>query len=253
MEWLRRFVFMGCLVVMLTPALSPALAQDRLVRIYVPSVVLDTGLMGFIGPRFTLKTQVRIDLVTDPTDADLVLGSQGRPVFDGLDRLWHIAVQTPDHPASVRFEDWLTSDIGQRTIQSFAPEGVPVFGPVPIVIAPPAPIVITEAVRRGQAVAQAKCSRCHQVEPGTGFGGIGSTPSFMVLRTLSNWETRFAGFFALNPHPAFTQLEGVTAPFPINRPSPIIPVEMTLEQLDDMMAYVATIEAADLGAPLQHQ
>ena len=34
-------------------------------------------------------------------------------------------------------------------------------------------------------------------------------------------EDRFDAFYTLAPHPAFTQIDGVTDPFPIDRPSPI--------------------------------
>ena len=74
-----------------------------------------------------------------------------------------------------------------------------------------------------------------------------------MLRSLPDWADRFDAFYALNPHPAFTQVEGVSEPFPENRPSPIVPIEMTLDEVEAVRAYVATMKAADLGAPLQHQ
>jgi hypothetical protein len=86
------------------------------------------------------------------------------------------------------------------------------------------------------------------------WNGLGSTPSFAVLRGLPDWATRFEGFFARAPHGAFTQIDGVTAPFAINRPPPIAPVEMTLDDLDAILAYVQqVITPADLGAPIRHQ
>jgi hypothetical protein len=85
------------------------------------------------------------------------------------------------------------------------------------------------------------------------MNAIGSTPSFAVLRALPDWGARFQGFFALNPHPAFTQVADVTDPFPIDRPPPIIPVEITLDDLEAILAFVAAMEPADLGAPLLHQ
>ena len=57
----------------------------------------------------------------------------------------------------------------------------------------------------------------------------------------------------LNPHPAFTQVADVTPPFHEERPPPIIPVEMTLDDLQAILAYVAALEPADLGAPIRHQ
>ena len=83
--------------------------------------------------------------------------------------------------------------------------------------------------------------------------GIGSTPSFAVLRALGDWDARFQSFYTLRPHPAFTQVEDVTEPFDPQRPPPIAPLEMTLDDLNEILAYVEAIEAADLGAPLQFQ
>ena len=105
----------------------------------------------------------------------------------------------------------------------------------------------------GHKVSREKCTRCHAVDSATKGWGIGSTPSFGVLRSLDDWEGRFAAFYALNPHPAFTQIEDITEPFPMDRPSPIAPIELTFDELQAMLAYVAAMPAADLGKPLDHQ
>jgi hypothetical protein len=83
------------------------------------------------------------------------------------------------------------------------------------------------------------------------MNSIGSTPSFAVLRTLRDWEDRFQAFYVLKPHPAFTQIEDVTEPFDPTRPSPIAAVEMTLDDLENIMAFVQGIAPADLGRPVQ--
>jgi hypothetical protein len=57
----------------------------------------------------------------------------------------------------------------------------------------------------------------------------------------------------LNPHPAFTQVLDVTEPFSTNFPSPIVPIEVTLEDIEDIVAYVAGIVPASLGPPMQSQ
>ena len=85
------------------------------------------------------------------------------------------------------------------------------------------------------------------------MSSIDSSPSFFALRSLPDWEDRFQTFYVLNPHPAFTQIADVTPPFPDELPSPIVPVEMTLEDVDAILAFVAALKPADLGAPLQHQ
>ena len=70
---------------------------------------------------------------------------------------------------------------------------------------------------------------------------------------MPNWDTRFETFHLLNPHPSFTQIENVTEPFDPTLPPPIVPLTMTLDDLDAILAYVAGLEAADLGAPIQSQ
>lgn len=82
------------------------------------------------------------------------------------------------------------------------------------------------------------------------MNAIGSTPSFALMRSFADWEARFRAFYTLKPHPAFTQVADVTAPFDEKLPSPIAPVEMTLEEIETMLVFVEGIEPANLGAPL---
>jgi mono/diheme cytochrome c family protein len=105
----------------------------------------------------------------------------------------------------------------------------------------------TEEYAPGEKLTLFHCGRCHVISERNKYGGIGSTPSFGALRTLEDWELRFAAFWTLNPHPAFTQVEGVTEPFPAHRPSPIHPVELTLDEIDRIIAYARTIPPKDLG------
>jgi len=91
------------------------------------------------------------------------------------------------------------------------------------------------------------------VDNQTRMSGIGSTPSFAVLRSLPDWDSRFAAFFALNPHPAFTIIPDVTPAFTAQRPSPIVPITLSLDELEAILAYAASIAAADLGGALVHQ
>ena len=79
---------------------------------------------------------------------------------------------------------------------------------------------------------------------------IGSTPSFALIRALPAWRDRFEGFFALNPHPAFTIIDGVTAERDQTLPIHIQPLKLSLDELDAMTAYIMTIAPKDLGKPL---
>lgn len=229
------------------------MADERLVRLHVDRALEATGLIDHIAPRFTLKTRVRIERVAAGEPADMELGTTGRPLFEGAGAVWHMEVQSPDHPGTQRFAEWLTGEVGRNTVTSFAPEGTALFGPPPEAVPEVAEVVVSGDAEKGHAVSRRTCTRCHAVDAATRGWGIGSTPSFSVLRGLPDWEERFSAFYILNPHPAFTIVEDVTPPFPESRPSPIAPVELTLDEVEAILAYVASMEAADLGAPLAHQ
>lgn len=103
----------------------------------------------------------------------------------------------------------------------------------------------------GERLTYINCGRCHVIGPRNRMGGIGSTPKFSVIRGWPDWERRMRAFYVANPHPAFTQIEGVTAPFPEHRPSPIHPIELTLDQIEVVVEYARSVEPVDLGAPLR--
>ena len=228
-------------------------ADDKLVRLYAPEPLIDSGLFKHILPRFSLKTQVKVQQVAVSDEADVAFGDMGRPVFTGLGQTWSMELNSPQHLATKRFADWLLSDIGQRTVVSFAPNGDAPFSPPGPVIRETVEVTIDGDAVAGHRVSREKCTRCHAVDDATKGWGIGSTPSFAVLRALPDWEARFEAFYVLNPHPAFTQITNLTPPFPVNRPSPISPIELDLDELSALMAYVAGMDAADLGNPLEHQ
>ncbi len=234
-------------------AALPLQADDGQVRLAAPSALVETGLLKYILPRFSLKTQVRVTIVAPDEEADLSLGTTGAPLFTGPAATWHLALSAPEHADARKLADWLTSEIGRRTITSFAPEGTQVFTLAALENKETDTPDLTGSAENGRAQSRRHCGRCHVVIEDERMNAIGSTPSFFVLRTLRDWQARFEAFYALNPHPAFTQLTGVTPPFPEDRPSPIVPVELSPDDLDDILAYVAALKPADLGAPLQHQ
>lgn len=228
-------------------------AEDRLVRLYAPPALTETGVLSYILPRFSLKTQVRVEQVDDPAAADIALGAEGRALFEGAGQVWHMDLIAPGDADAQRLADWLTSDIGRRTVLGYAPEGAALFSPPaerPVTVAV---VEMTGDAVLGRDVARAKCTRCHTVDDDSRMSGIGSTPSFAVLRSLADWEARFAAFYALKPHGAFMIVEGLDPLFPDDRPPPIAPVEVTLDEVAALVAYVAAMPAADLGAPLVHQ
>lgn len=242
--------FLVCVCVCLLGVGEPLWAQDKTLTLSAPVEVTDSGLLAFILPRFALKHGVRVNVVESGGQA--VLDQAGVPVFTKGDAGYGL-VLTSDNPHGETFAVWLTSEIGLRTVMSFKVNGVVVFA------APLPPDVEVEVVvpsgdvLRGQDASLRACGRCHVVGEVNRMAGIGSTPSFAVLRTLNNWQERFEIFYVLNPHPAFTIIPDVIEEFDETRPSPIAPVRVTLEDIEDIVAYVAGIVPADLGAPIAHQ
>lgn len=227
------------------------MAQEADLKLAVPAALEETGFMQFLVPRFSLKTSVRITRVTEGSEAQMQLGTSGTPVFEGLGQSW--ALSHDGDARAVRFVDWLTSDIGQRTIESFAAADGTTFSlPTEEEVVETATVFEGDAVL-GETLSLEKCGRCHVINDTNRMNAIGSTPSFALMRTFADWETRFATFHFLKPHPSFTQVEGVTEAFDPASPPPIVPVQITLDDLEAILAYVSGIKPADLGAPLQFQ
>jgi len=182
-------------------------------------------------------------------NGEVVLGEAGTPVFKQDDTVWHLS---DGGDADVqKFLDWLTSDIGKRTIDAF--KGDVSFSSDVAVQKVEVVQEITGDVVLGEKISLSKCGRCHVVNEKNRMNGMGSSPSFPLLRTFPDWQNRFEAFFTLAPHPAFTQVEDVTEPFPIDRPSPIAPIEVTLDEIDAILAFMVTVPPADLGAPIKLQ
>lgn len=227
----------------------PAWAEDKAFVLQAPTALVETGILKHLLPRFSLKTGIRITLTDQSGDA--AFGADGTPVFREDATVWHFA--TDGDADAARFKDWLLSDVGKRTIDGFAPGGVARFSSdvavtnTVAVSAPDGDLVL------GEATSLRQCGRCHVVNESNRMNAIGSTPSFALMRTFPNWQSRFESFFVLKPHPAFTQVEDVTAPFPDHLPSPIAPIVVTVEEIEAITAYVGSITPADLGSPIQIQ
>jgi hypothetical protein len=244
---IRRILLVCAL---LLPAF-PAAAQDNPVTLAVPSAIADSGLWQFILPRFTLKTRVRVTLAPDGA---LVLAEDapGVPALAAGDTVLRLG--PADSESAQRFADWLTSEVGRNTIDSYTEAaGEPAFAAPDAAAEVRRTIAYEGDAAAGSDLSLVHCGRCHVIDDRNRMNGLGSTPSFGVLRAMPDWARRFEGFFALNPHGAFTQIEGITPPFPIDRPSPIAPVAMTLDDLDAILAFVQRMPPADLGAPIRHQ
>lgn len=231
-------------------ALPARTEEAREFTLSAPPEIVASGLLDYILPRFALKTGRRARLVEGTADARLgPAGPGAAPVMARGEALYALDL-AGDNDAAHRFADWLGSEIGRNTLASFAPTDGPRFSAPPEVL-PEAPAPVEGVAALGREVAHEHCARCHRVAPGLTAMTLGSTPSFAALKTLSDWADRFAAFYALNPHPAFLRVEGISPPFDPARPPPIVPVEITAAEAEALSAYVAGIPAADLGADIQ--
>lgn len=238
------FIFCACFLPVL------AVAQDKEFALAAPQELIDSGILAHILPRFSLKTGIRIALNGPGAQARLGLGG-GRAVFVRGDETWRI--DADDAPLPQAFAEWLTSEVGKRTIEAFRPSaGAPFLASIQVT-APQAELVVEGDAEAGERLSLRQCGRCHVINETNRMNAIGSAPSFPVLRTFDTWLDRFETFYVLKPHGAFTQIDGITAPFDPARPSPIAPVEMTQDDLQAIIAYMATVAPADLGQPIQSQ
>lgn len=229
----------------------PAVAQAQSADFTISATreIRDTGFLQHLLPRFSLKHGVRITLVDE--SGDVVIGEKGVPVFAGLDRIWSVTGSKAAAPDL--FMEWLLSEIGKRTIESFKLDSVAVFT-AQVEDQKVARVLAFEGDPvQGEALSLAHCGRCHVINKTNRMKGMGQTPSFALMRTFDDWDIRFATFFVLNPHPSFTQIAGITEPFAAHLPPAIVPLEITQAEIDHILSYVATITPADLGVPLQSQ
>ncbi|WP_299725948.1 hypothetical protein [uncultured Tateyamaria sp.] len=227
----------------------PVLAQDKAFSLQVPQALVDTGFPKHLLPRFSLKSGVRITVTQDPADA--AFGAEGTPVFRQGDTVWHLA--RTEGPYTDAFQEWLLSDVGKRTIEAFAPDGEAMFIADVSVRETVQEVDLTGDLELGEQISLQSCGRCHVINEKNRMNAIGSTPSFGLLRTFDDWQYRFESFYVLKPHAAFTQVDGITEPFSASLPSPIAPVEVSVDDIEAITAYVGSIAPADLGAPIQSQ
>ena len=217
-----------------------------------PVELQENGFLRFLLPRFSLKTGIQIALQAD--NPEVTISTQnGVPFMNGLGQVFYLQTTTADTPRgrkAQRFAAWLDSDIGQRTMAQFQINGAQVFTPIEILQAAETASVFQGSAAQGERFSFTNCGRCHVVGDRNRMKGIGSTPSFPVLRSLPDWEERFSTFYARIPHPSLVQLEGVSAPFDPAFPPANQPLWLTLDELEDILTFVSALEPADLGAPL---
>ena len=229
-------------------------AQDLTLK--MSEEMLASGFDKQILPRFKFKHRVSVAPVTEGA-ADMAFGADGTRVFQEIDgAAVRLDILTGDGAAREKaalFLDWLKSRPGKAAVESFEVAGKPVYTTEVTVVVEAAPEVFEGDQATGSRLALVHCGRCHVVDERNRMGGIGSTPSFAALRGRSNWSDLFRAFFVHNPHPSFTQVDGVTDPFDPDHQIHVAPVEITLDEIEAITAFVATMEPKNLGRPVQSQ
>ena len=94
-------------------------------------------------------------------------------------------------------------------------------------------------IESGRKLAAEHCTRCHVVGDVNPYGGINSTPSFQLLAKRSDWFERFQSFYERRPHPVVVRVAGV--PAWTDLPAPVAQIEITPDQIEDLVAYVETL------------
>jgi len=246
-------IFLLCQLLCVLAFSSIVRGEPARVLIDLPSEMSDSGFAAHVLPRFQFRA--RIKLVPATPDQTAVVGftkarGKGTPVLTARDGTVFSLRFPKGNAAGQKLLKWFLSTPGKNAVASFPKGGPPLFS---IYQAP----TITEQnhlpegnALLGSELALRHCGRCHVVDERNRMGGIGSTPSFGALRARDNWQTLFRVFWTEPPHPSFTLIPGMTDAFTSTRPAYISPVQLTLEQVDAIIAFVASIAPKDLGAPL---
>jgi len=106
----------------------------------------------------------------------------------------------------------------------------------------PAAVAVAEGnAAKGRDIAIKYCARCHVVGDYNPSGGIGSTPSFQLLaKRRPDFVERFQTFYARRPHPVHVRVPGI--PPWTNLPPNATPFTVTLEEVDDIVAFAKTLK-----------
>nr|WP_306266079.1 cytochrome c [Pararhizobium sp. IMCC3301] len=233
-------------------------AQQADLRLIVPQRLIDTGLIRHLLPRFRFKSRIRVEAVPEGGEGEASLlpdAEGGVAVMSSAEgEPYYLAMLSgdPEHRKKISsLQAWLQSVPGRSAIESFKPDGTQMFTPGAKKIVKAQKVKIEGDADLGSKLALLHCGRCHVIDSRNPFGGIGSTPSFGAMRGMPKWATSFPAFWSINPHPAFTQIEGITEPFDPARPPPIAPLILTLEEVEAISSFVSRMKPKDLGGGVE--
>lgn len=237
-----------------------ALAQDADITLVVPQNLIEAGFMKHLLPRFRFKTRIRVEALPESAgadaDASLMANQNGGTAVmtsaDGVAFQFRILTKEADESEkSAKLLQWLQSAPGRAAIQGYEIDGKQAFVPGAAKVTQKVEVKVDGDANKGSKLALLHCGRCHVIDSRNPFGGIGSTPSFGAMKNLSGWLDSFSAFWTINPHPSFTQIEGVTEPFNPSRPPPISPLVLTLEEVEAITAFVVAMPTKDLGGAVE--
>ena len=168
-----RKMFSLVFLLFLTPVAGGA--ADRDFRLMAPAVLVESGLLKHLLPRFSLKTQIRIDLTEGEAEVVLTPDGDGQPVFTGAGATWRMRVQE-GHAGAARFADWLSSEVGQRTVTSYSVDGAQPFS-LPHAEVETAPVETYDGdADAGLKLSSVHCGRCHVVSEANRMNAIARPP-----------------------------------------------------------------------------
>jgi len=253
----KRWRMPFLVLVLLCGAGAPIRAEQTPLVLAAPDALRETGVLKYLLPRFRFKKRISVSVVAKgaAADATLTTEAQGPAVFlarkGGV--TWHLrlpAEGSPTRASALAFRDWLRSKPGRAAIESFPPGGASQFEAAAEQAAVVKPLELTGNVDRGHQLARRDCMRCHVVDKQSLFAGIDSTPSFAALRTYPDWHERFQLFWTANPHRALITVTDMSEEKDPLHPVTIAPIVLSPDNVEDLVAYVATIAPADLGNPI---
>ena len=108
-------------------------------------------------------------------------------------------------------------------------------------------------LEKGEVLVRQHCTRCHVVGDLNKYGGIGSTPSFGAIKSLPDWQDRFAAFWSLLPHPSVVQVEGLSPERPKGLLATTKQIFLNMDDVDAIQAYVDTVPVKDLGGGVNYR
>ena len=113
--------------------------------------------------------------------------------------------------------------------------------------------VNTAMLEKGERLVRHHCTRCHVVGDLNKYGGIGSTPSFGAIKSLPDWQERFAAFWSLLPHPSVVRVDGLSLERPKGLLATTKQIFLDIDDVDAIQAYVDTLPVKDLGGSISYR